>query len=373
MNDIRRRETAGFARKALLLIGFWAVAAMFMAMFWVRDSDVAAARAQALREKAPSPDKTPPVLPKITRQDFEFKLPVPGEKGKYQWKISGRKSISVNATTDRISDFRGEVIDGDDVIKVSSPVAVFDKDKNNRVLYCEGGVTTRMDIARALVRELEPASPSPAGKIDPSKASPDGSKEKKKKRSHLVITARKFSLDLKKRKPLSESQKKLPPPPLAIYTGDVVAKDDSGTIYADKMEVWNYTDEEEKKNPKLKGIKIVRCTGNVIINQVEGKKQARCAIAVYDAKTNIIHLFYDPKTGKKVVYRDEEQKMQVKALELIFDRNENKIIFDKEVETIDFNPDRKSFLGFLEPESSKPEKPKPVSGSEEKTPVGGAK
>jgi hypothetical protein len=55
---------------------------------------------------------------------------------------------------------------------------------------------------------------------------------------------------------------------------------------------------------------------------------------------------------------------QIKALELIFDRNENKITFDKEVETIEYNPDRKGFLGFMEPERRKSESPKPTSGPE---------
>ncbi len=365
MSGIKRRQTAALAGKALSLLAFCGVAAMLVALFWVRESDIAFAGDELLRENSPSPDSTVAFIPKITRREFEFKEPVPGKKGKYRWKVRGRKSVFVNSTTDKIFDFGAEMVDGGDVMKLSSSVALFDKDEKERVLFCEGGVSTQLDIARLLPSESADA-PSPSGADSREDTTPDEPK-KKKKRSPLVITSQRFSLKLKKEEPASKPDKKSERSPMAVYTGNVVARDDSGIMYADKMEVWNYSEEDKKKNPKLKGIKTVVCSGNVAINQVEGKKQARCEKAAYDAKSNIIHLYGNPKTGKKVVYRDEEAMKQIKALELIFDRNKDEVIFDKEVETIDFSPDRKSFLGFTEPERTPPkggEKPELESKKE---------
>lgn len=378
MNTIGRHEPRGFAGKALLLLGIWGAAALFMALFWVKNSDLLAAREEALREKLPPSEETAALMPEITRRDFEFKLPVPGQRGKYHWKVNGRRSVSVTPTTDKIFDFKGEMVDRDEVTTLSSPVALFDKEErilssqDGVVLQTEwarveapkmlvqmksdntefsGGVMTRIDTAKAPVNEFAPNASATNGIVTEG-TNAEKPKKKKKKRSPLVITSKKLSLDMKKN--------------TAIYTGDVAAKDDSGRIYADKMKAENYTDEEKKKNPKLKGVKTVTCTGNVVIDQTEGKKQARCTKAVYDAASNIIRLYGDPKTGRKVVYRDEVAMRQIKALELIFDRNENKVTFDKEVETIEYNPDRKSFLGFMGPERSKPETSKAASGSDEK-------
>jgi len=382
MNDTKRRQASGLAKKALFLVTFWGVAAMLMALFWVRENDLAAAREEVLLEKAPPSEDTPTLMPKITRQDFEFRLPVPGEKGKYKWKVSGRKSVSINPTTDRILDLAGEMVDRDDVIKLTSPIALFDRKKrvlrssDGVILQSEwmkteapkmvmdmkadhtefsGGVTTEIDTEEAEKRELVAVPPPQGEKGSPEKTTADKPKGKKKKRSPLTIKSSNLSIDMKTNR--------------AIYTGAVVAKDDSGTIHADKMESSNYSEEEKKKNPKLKGVKTVICTGNVMINQLEGKKQALCARAVYDARTNTVHLYHDPKTGKKVVYRDEVQKWQAEAKEMILDRNKNEVKFKGEVETVDFNPDRKGFLGFMEPKPAKPEKPKPVPGSGEKSAI----
>jgi len=381
MKRIKRRETAVLARKALLVVGLWGVAAMFMALFWVRESDLAAARDEAAREKFPAPDSTPPVMPTITRKDFEFRLPVPGERGKYEWKVSGRKTVPVNPTTDRLFDFEGEMVNRGDLIKLSSPTALFDRERrvlssrDGVVLQSEwskteaaemvmdmktnstrfsGGVTTEIDREEAAKREVVSVPPPGGGKGSPPEAATDKPKEKKK-RSPLIIKSQRLDVDLDKNR--------------AVYTGKVMAKDDSGIIHADKMEAENYSKEETEKNPKLKGVKTVTCTGNVVINQVAAKKQSLCTRAVYDAKTNIIHLYGDPKTGKKVVYRDEDAMRQVTAVELIFDRNKNKIIFDKDVEVIDYNPDTKGFLGFMEPGGTQPPTlPKSASGAEKKSP-----
>lgn len=356
MSDNKRRETAALARKALLLVTFLGAAAiMFMGLFWVRESDLAGARDEILREKSTSSHNTASLMPKITREHFEFKEPVPGEKGKYRWRVSGGESVSISPTVDRIEEFAGEVVDGGDRIKLSAPVATFDKDKQQRILSCPDGVITEIHIANVSPSESAAAAPSPGGNADPAKTASGKPKEEKKKRSPLIITSDTFIVDLKKEtraSPPKGGEKKAEPPPLAVYIGNVVARDDNGIIYADKMEVWVYSEEDKKKNPKLKGIKTVRCTGDVKIDQPKGQKQARCAVAVYDAKANIIHLHGDPKTGKKVVYRDEADMTQIKALELIFDRNKDEIIFKHGVETIDFNPERKSFLGFMEPEQT---------------------
>jgi len=369
------QTTGAVAGKALFLVGLWGTAATLMALFWVRESDVTAARQQVSREQSPPSDDTPPMVPKIFRRNFEFRLPIPGEKGKYRWKVKGDKAFSVDANTDKIFGFQGEMIERGDTLNLSSPSVLFDKEKrllstNDDVLlkapwarieshgmlmemetsdaHFSGGVTTQIDREEAEKRQLAP--PTSGQKSDPPKTTEkDDKKATKKKKSPLVITSRELRM-------LSKQN-------LAIFTGDVLAKDDSGTISAEKMEAYNYTDEETKKNPKLKGVKKVICTGDVKIDQTEGKKQARCERAEYDAATNMVHLYYDPKTGKKVVYRDEEQKIQTEAEEMIIERTTSEVTFKRQVKTIDFNPDRKSFLGFMEPEQPKPDKPKPDSGA----------
>ncbi len=375
MSENRHREAGGAVGKALLLLAIWGAGAMLMGLFWVKDSDLTAARQEVLRENSPPPENTASVAPEVFRRNFEFGQPVPGQKGKYQWKVRGQESSPVDANTDKILGFKGEIDDRGNLIEVSSRVALFDRQE--RVVISKDGVVLQMDWARIEAPEMvmqmkthdtvfsggvtteidreeatkrQEAAPSPSGQNPPSEKPADtkDTEEKKKKRTPLVITSRELQL-------LKDKN-------LAIFTGDVVAKDESGIICADRMEAYNYSEEEQKKDPKLKGVKTVICIGNVKIDQV-GKKQAVCARAEYDAKANMIHLYRDPKTGKKVVYRDEEQKFQAKALEMILDRNKNEVTFtgpggQGEVETIDFNPDRKSFLGFMETE-----KPQAESGA----------
>ena len=371
------REGGGVAGKAMLLFALWGVAAMFMALFWVRHSDLTAAREEALRGDSTSPASAPPMVPEVFRQNFEFRLPVPGEKGKYEWKVQGQKSVSVDANTDEISQFKGEMYDRGDLIRLSSPIVLFDKEKRvissrhgalleapwarieGREMVMDmktsdtkfsGDVTTKIDREAAQERE-ESSKPASAEKGDSEKATGEGRKEEKKKTTPLVITSDELRMYSKKN--------------LAIFIGNVVAEDETGVIVADRMEAYNYTEEEKKKDPKLKGVKTVICTGDVKIDQM-GKKQARCAKAVYDAKTNIVHLYHDPKTGKKVVYRqdDEEQKWQAEAQEMILYRDSNEVKFLGKVRTVDFNPDRKGFLGFMEPDRSKTEKEKSDSEPE---------
>ncbi len=370
-------ETTGFARKAFLLIGIWGVGAVFMALFWVRSGDLVAARREASRETLPPSEDTDRLMPEITRRDFVFKLPVPGEKGKYLWKVKGRKSVSVSPTTDRIFGFNGEMVDGDERTVLTSPVVLFNKedrilssqegvvlqsewaridapeivmDMKSNLTEFSGGVTSEINMEEAAKRGVVPASP-PRDDDTPPPAATDKPKTNKKKRSPLIITSKKLKVDMKHNR--------------AIYTGKVVARDEGGVIFADRMEAENYTKEETKKDPKLKGVKTVTCIGNVVIDQTEAKKQARCVKAFYDAKSNIIHLHGDPKTGKKVVYRDENTQRQVKAFELIFDRNANTVTFERDVETIEFNPDRNTFLGFMEPDRQKEKESTPERPSQQ--------
>jgi lipopolysaccharide transport protein LptA len=378
MNEVVRQRPLGLAGKAVLLLAVWVAAAILMALLWVKESDITAARREVRREKAGPSDDAPAMVPRISREDFEFRLPIPGEKGKYQWKVKGDKAVSVDANTDKIFGFRGEMIDRGEPLELSSETVLFDKEKrvlstNDDVVLkapwarieshgmlmematndaqFSGGVTTQIDREEAEKRQIAPSA-SDQKNAPPKATEKDEGKAKKKKKSPLVITSRELRLRSKQN--------------LAIFTGEVLAKDDSGTISAERMEAQNYSQEETKKDPKLKGVKKVICTGDVKIDQVEGKKQARCARAEYDAATNIIHLYYDPKTGKKVVYRDEEQKIQTEAEEMTIDRTTSVVEFKGEhsqVKTVDFNPDRKSFLGFMEPPATKPDKPKPEPGS----------
>jgi lipopolysaccharide export system protein LptA len=378
MNASPRHNRGGLIDKAILLMLIWGAAALFMALFWVKESDLSAARQELRHQKSSPPESKDSVLPEISRQNFWFGEPVPGQKGKYQWEVSGKRSVPINANTDKILDFKGKQHDRDEIVELSSPIVFFDKEnrvissQNDVVLQTQwarieapevvmemktrnakfsGGVTTTIDREEAEKRQLTGESPPP--EKTPPEETPDTSDEsKKKERIPLVITSQQLRMYSEKN--------------LAIFIGNVVAKDESGIIYADTMEAYNYSDEEQKKDAKLKGVKTVICIGSVKIDQM-GKKQALCEKAVYDAKSNIVHLYSDPKTGRKVVYRDEEQKFQAKALEMILDRNKNEVTFtgpeDKgEVEVIDFNKDRKSFLGLMEPGTDKSDKPE--SGAE---------
>jgi len=364
------------AGKGLLVLIVLGAGAVLAALFWVRDSDLAAARDALLRESSTSSGEPPSLVPKISREGFEFRLPLPGEKGKHRWKVCGGRSVSVGPSGDRILDFRGEMIDQGEVSRLSSATALFDREK--RTLSCRGDVVLQSDWARInapeMAMEMESDSTLFSGGVEaeidtekaptgeavqsqqpeqgiPGQQPPGKPKEEKKKRSPLIIKSWELHLQRKKN--------------LVVFIGDVVATDEAGTIVAEKMEAQNYSEEEKKKNPDLKGIKRVKCTGNVKISQAaEGKgeeKQAICAVAVYDAETNTVRLYHDPETGKKVVYRDEVEKWQAEAHEMILYRDTGEVKFVGEVKAVDYNPDRKSFLGFTGEERAKPEPP-PGSG-----------
>ncbi len=375
MNGRTQQNRGGIKDRVLLLLVIWGAAAMFMALFWVKQNDLSAARQELRRQSSPSQDDNDAVLPEVFRQDFWFGEPVAGEKDKYAWEVSGERSEPVDASTDRIFGFKGKLHERDEVVELSSPIVLFDKDnrlissKKDVVLQTEwakveapeilmdmntsdtkfsGGVTTTIDREEAEKRHLG-NEPPPAEGTPPAGAprSTDEAAKEKKKRTPLVITSRQLRM-------YSEKD-------LAIFIGNVVAKDESGVIYADRMEAYNYSDEETEKDPKLKGVKTVICIGNVKIDQL-GVKQALCERAVYDAKSNTVHLYSDVQAGKKVVYRDEKDKFQAKALEMILDRNKNEVTFTGpggkgEVEVVDYNEDRKSFLGLMEPEQKKPDTP----------------
>ena len=379
--------SGGIIAKALVLAVIWGAGALFLSLFWVRDTDLAAARRDLRNQSSPGARDAESVMPEISRRNFWFGEPLPGQKGRYRWEVTGDRSAPVNAQTDDIFGFKGKTLNRDEIIELSSPLVQLNREnrtlssRDSVVVQLEwariesremlmdmessdtrfsGGVTTEIDTEEAKKRQGGPV-PSPAvgektdaeaqaGTDAGSPAEPEATEKppEKKKKTPLVITSNELRMFAKK--------------DLAIFIGNVVAKDESGVIVADRMEAVNYSDEETKKDPNLKGVKTVVCTGNVKIDQL-GKKQALCQRAVYDAKTNMVHLYYDAETGKKVVYRDEEQKWQAEAQEMILDRNQNEVKFVGQVKTVDFNEDRKSFLGFMEPDRPKSEREKPAPGS----------
>lgn len=381
-----RATSGGIIAKAMLLAVIWGAGALFLALFWVRETDLMAARQELRKQRSPGPDATESVMPKISRRNFWFGEPVPGQKGTYQWEVTGDRSAPLDATTDSIFGFKGKTLNRGETVELSSPLVRLDKEnrtlssRDSVVVQLEwariasremlmdmessdtrfsGGVTTEIDTEEAKKRQGSPAPVAATEKEsettvqEGTPAPPEGSEAsekppEKKKKTPLVITSNELRMFAKKN--------------LAIFIGSVVAKDESGIILADRMEALNYSDEETKKDPKLKGVKTVVCTGNIKIDQL-GKKQALCERAVYDARTNTVHLYYDVQTGKKVVYRDEEEKWQAEAQEMILDRNQNEVKFLGQVKTVDFNEDRKSFLGFMEPDRPPSDREKPASGS----------
>ena len=359
----------------MFLTVIWGVAAMFMALFWVKERDLADARQDLRNDGSPPSRETASVMPKIFRRNFWFGEPLPGQRGKYQWEVNGDRSVPVDAQTDKVFGFKGKTQNRGDTVELSSPLVLLNKENRTissrdgvvvqldwakieaREMLMEmqssdtrffGDVTTQIDTEEAKKRQGNPSTPATTEKKTEAKREATDKPPEKKKKSPLVITSDELRMFAKKN--------------LAIFIGNVVAKDESGIIVADQMEALNYSEEETKKDPNLKGVKTVICIGNVKIDQL-GKKQAVCNRAVYDASTNIVHLYYDAETGKKVVYRDEEQKWQAEAQEMMLDRNQNEVKFIGQVKTVDFNEDRKSFLGFMEPDRPKPDKEKPAGDS----------
>jgi lipopolysaccharide export system protein LptA len=359
----------------MFLTVIWGAAAMFMALFWVKERDLADARQDLRNDGSPPSRETTSVMPNIFRRNFWFGEPLPGQRGKYQWEVNGDRSVPVDAQTDKVFGFKGKTQNRGETVELSSPLVLLNKENRTissrdgvvvqldwakieaREMLMEmqssdtrfsGGVTTQIDTEEAKKRQGNPAPPVITEKKTEAKPEATDKPPEKKKKTPLVITSDELRMFAKKN--------------LAIFIGNVVAKDESGVIVADRMEALNYSEEETKKDANLKGVKTVICTGNVKIDQL-GKKQAVCERAVYDAKANTVHLYYDAETGKKVVYRDEEEKWQAEAQEMILDRNTNEVRFlggESQVKTVDFNEDRKSFLGFMEPDRPKSDKEKPA-------------
>lgn len=371
----------------MFLAVIWGAGALLMALFWVKERDLADARQDLRNDGSPPSRETTSVMPNIFRRNFWFGEPLPGQRGKYQWEVNGDRSVPVDAQTDKVFGFKGKIQNRGETVELSSPLVLLNKENRTissrdgvvvqldwakieaREMLMEmqssdtrfsGGVTTQIDTEEAKKRQGNPA-PSPAVEektdpkmqagtpaVRPAETEATDKPAEKKKKTPLVITSDELRMFAKKN--------------LAIFIGNVVAKDESGIIVADQMEAHNYSEEETKKDPNLKGVKTVICIGNVKIDQL-GKKQAVCNRAVYDASTNTVHLYHDAEAGKKVVYRDEEQKWQAEAQEMILDRNQNEVKFLGQVKTVDFNEDRKSFLGFMELDRLKPDKEKPAGDS----------
>ncbi len=329
-----------------------------------------------------------PFFPEINGWDLEILLPKLGLPDEYEWKATAGYSRVIDTNWDQYFNFHGETVEEGDRITLDSPVVEFNK--NNRVLTSDTDILLTLSWAkikgegmRFLMNEFDfqihrnvradinkkkaRANPLVGLKNDDVKNNPEEVKADEEKsemevgseEKPLVITSGSLIVIGKQDK--------------AIFEKNVVAKDENGTIWADRMVVYNYSKEEKEKNSELTGVKYIVCINNVRIDQ--DSKQAVCDIAIYDAVTNTITLLgdtrmYDSETKKimpiekvaelknpkQLLYRDEEKETQVLAYQMTMNRETEVTTFEGETESVFYNPSKQSFWESAEGKKKQEEK-----------------
>jgi LptA/(LptD N-terminal domain) LPS transport protein len=289
--------------------------ALFLKIFIVRAQDVTRIKdlmtEDELRKVSGENEE---IAPTVTRWNFSFKLPVPGEKDKNHWKIEGGLSRSIDANRDRITPFRGDFSEGGEPVSLSASEMVFDKEK--RLLTTDEDVEIDLTWSRHNGRgfyfdmetQICKTFENSVTRIDKSGAkkssimsgedAPDTSaKERststlKTKGGVLTINANEFSYYM------AEGR--------MVYNGNVFAWDTSGVIKSDRMEVFNYSDEEMEADPSLSGVKQIVCTGNVKIDQLT--KWAVADKALFDVAEDIMKLTSVPPRRARFWELAEDRK-----------------------------------------------------------------
>ena len=314
-------------------------------------ADIERAEAQVLAEGRTEAPRDPNFAwPKVVRWKFVTYLPVPGEVGGYRWRAEGEFAFSLDLDRDRMVNFRLETPGSAEPITLVSPAAIFDKkagmlfsEAATKVTFPWGTVESEtmildLDTVDAIfnedvvvIRQSAGGALAVAGGGGGGESGANGEiSVKPAAKKPLRITADRFEIRSAK--------------DTGIFSGNVVAKDEGGTIWADTMVVEYYSDEEKKADPSRTGMKRVTCTGHVRIDQET--EQAKCDRAVYDLEKNTITM--TKSETAQVVYRkdDGKDKLQILADKVTFDRSPGGTTNWKgNVQVTDFSDSRESFFG----------------------------
>jgi lipopolysaccharide export system protein LptA len=290
-------------------------------------------------------------IPEVSKWDFEVSLPVEGFSGTYHWKVRGSYATRYRDRGQRIYGFSGQTMDSESPVKLMSSEMVFDDGEKElwtrEPVYAEldwctvsgtgmkleweqNFIEVRNDVEVTLETSEIPEG-SGLGDVVGGEGG-GGANAEEKDGGKLVITSDKLQI-------LGEKD-------MAIFTGNVIAKDEQGTIEADVMEVQNYTKEETKADPVKSGVKTVVCKGRVIIDMED--QAAKCHDAVFDSATNMVTLLGREVDGTyvQVEYWNKKEEQQVLADKMIIDRGTREVSWEGHVKTTTFNPEKASFLDF---------------------------
>ena len=349
------RTTVRMLGGIALVMAIAAALVFLYAVIHPSEADIERAKHALDQERRPPQQRDPNYAwPKITRWDFTTQLPVPGKVNRYHWRAQGEFACSLDPDRDQMVNFQLDTPNADDPIKLTTPLAVFDK----KARTLESETDTRVTFAWGTVRsermrlELDTSNASfdqnVVVSVERNRAVGDGGGEsgnepqdtpaEAEEPEPLRITADHFEIHSGEDK--------------GTFTGNVVARDSSGTIWADQMIVEYYTDEEKKADPGLTGMKRVTCIGNVRIDQKT--EQAMCEKAVFDVTKNIITM--EKSETAQVLYRkdDGNESYQVLADKVVIDRNPGgKAGFYGKTKSVVFSETTESFFG-LEPEDEEP-------------------
>jgi len=333
------------------------------------EADIERAAARVRSERHP-PERRDPFFawPQVTRWHFVTHLPIAGEVNRYRWRAQAEYAHSLDPDRDRMVNFQLETLGGEDRIKLVSPIVLFNKKARilssevpTRVTFSWGTVdsdTMRLELdsvnaffdENVLVEAVR--EKAPGGFFGADGTNDDSSNDTGNAADDAADDAEQGDTDAAEsaKAPLritADHFEILAAKDTGIFTGNVVAKDKSGTIWADKMIVLYYSDAEKKADPSRTGMKRVTCIGHVRIDQKT--EQAKCDQAVFDIQTNIVTMTKS-KTAQ-VVYRKEDgdDKLQILADKVIIDRNPGgKTQWHDNVKVVDFSESRESFLGVPE-------------------------
>ncbi len=336
-----------------------AVAAALVGLYLIlspSEADIQRAAEQLGTERQPQQKRDPYFAwPQITRWHFVTKLPIPGEINRYRWEARGEFAYALDRDCDRMVNFRLVTLESDEPIELVSPLVLFDKkartlfgEAPTQVEFSWGTVRSqrmRLDLDAVdaffdqnvvvdVIRNEAGTGPGDTEADDSSGETGnggDGAPPPAKKKP-LRITSQHFEIRTAEDK--------------AVFTTDVKAVDNTGTIWADTMIVEYYTDEEKQQDPSRTGMKRITCIGDVRIDQKT--EQAKCEKAIYEVAANIITLLSTDTT--RVLYRKDDgtDKHQVLANTVVIDRNPGgKTKFSGNVEVQDFSETRESFFGGL--------------------------
>ena len=316
----------------LMIVVLSAIFSLFLMVFYVKAADIDRVRNCMLMQNQQKKQPVEPKrIPRITRWDFTFKLPVTGEKDSYHWVVKGGIGQSIDPDKDRISPFYGKFMENGEPVVLKSPTAIFDK--NRRALTSTTNVLIEMPWSAitgrgfrfniddrfckifnnshtTIEKEKAGASSMVGNPAPPAADDADDTAGKDKKQSVLQIDSKQFYY-------YGDDNRQ-------VWKENVFAWDSSGVIKADRMEAIHYSDEEKAENPELSSVKKIICTGNVKIDQ--GTKWAVSDTAIHIVKTDILILTVDP--GKRAVYWEESSDKttvtRVSARKIISYRKENR-------------------------------------------------